>query len=86
VESYADGRIHNLHYGFIEDGLRYEPWPDFTQPALVFHGRADDIVPVEYSVEFARKHPNVDLRVMASGHDLVDVLDEMWMGVERFLA
>jgi pimeloyl-ACP methyl ester carboxylesterase len=78
IESYADAKVHRLHYNFIEDGERYEPWPDFKQPAIIFHGRGDDVVPPEYSVEYARLHPNVELRLLESNHELVDVLDQMW--------
>jgi hypothetical protein len=34
---------------------------------------------------FAERHPNATLRLLDSDHDLVNVLDEMWRGTEKFL-
>jgi pimeloyl-ACP methyl ester carboxylesterase len=82
---YADECMRNLKYRFIEDAERYEPAPEFGQPALVFHGIKDDVVPPSYSEEFAAAHPNVRLRLMNSGHELKDVLEEMWAEVAPFL-
>jgi pimeloyl-ACP methyl ester carboxylesterase len=75
VFHYAEGRNRVLRYGLMEDAPQYEDFPDFRQPALIFHGRRDDIVPVEYSQEFAAGRSNVTLEVVDSGHDLLDVLD-----------
>ncbi len=85
VQHYGDGELHQLEYGLIEDASEYEPYPEFAQPALIFHGRRDDVVPPEYSIEFAGSHANVDLRLLDSDHDLVDVLDRMWEETARFL-
>jgi pimeloyl-ACP methyl ester carboxylesterase len=85
VFHYAEGRNRKLRYGLIKDAARYEDFPDFRQPALVFHGRCDDIVPVEYSQEFALGRSNVDLEVVDSGHDLLDVLDAIVPRAVAFL-
>jgi pimeloyl-ACP methyl ester carboxylesterase len=85
VFHYAEGRNRELRYGLIEDAARYEDFPDFRQPALVIHGRRDDIVPVEYSQEFALGRSNVDLEVVDSGHDLLDVLDAIVPRAVAFL-
>ena len=68
----------------MEDGAHYEPAPDFHQPALIVHGTHDTVVPARYSVEYARSHPNVTLRVVESGHELTDVLEELWRAGSRF--
>jgi len=81
IQSYVDGEIRRLHYGFMQDGEKYEPFPDFHQPAIVFHGRADDIVPPEYSIDFARRHPNVELHLVDSNHELLNVLDHIWNAI-----
>ena len=78
VYHYGDKMERRVGYKLLEDAERYEDYPDVSQPALVFHGRKDDVVPVEYSEEFAARHPQVTLRVMESGHELVDVMEEMW--------
>jgi uncharacterized protein len=74
-----------LGYQFVEDALKYEDDPDFQQPALIFHGLRDDVVPASVSREFAVVHPNVELRLVDSGHELTDVLDLMWEETARFL-
>ena len=89
------GTIPFFHYGFkeerglgfqiVEDAQKYEDEPAFNQPALVLHGRKDDVVPAELSKAFAEGHPNVTLRLVDSGHELTDVLDELWVETARFL-
>jgi pimeloyl-ACP methyl ester carboxylesterase len=82
---YADGCVRELSWNFCEDAGRYEPAPDFRQPALVFHGTRDDVVPASYSQQFAATHPNVILHLMDSGHELTDVLDTIWSESVSFL-
>jgi len=74
-----------LGYSFVEDSAKYEAEPDFRQPALIFHGTRDDVVPAEYSVQFAEGHPNVRLCLLNSGHELTDVLEPMWAETAKFL-
>ena len=52
VFHYADNRQRRLSYALLEDGMRYEDYPAFPQPALIFHGLHDDVVLVEYSRQF----------------------------------
>jgi len=75
VFHYADNRTRRLGYQLLEDGARYEDYPDFSQPALIFHGAHDDVVPAAYSREFAATHPNAQLEILDSGHDLLNVLE-----------
>jgi uncharacterized protein len=82
---YAKNRPMRLRYGLLEDAAHYEDYPDFRQPALIFHGRNDDAVPVTYSEHFAATHPNARLEILESGHALLNVLDYMGPKVERFL-
>jgi hypothetical protein len=83
---YGEKREMNLGWEFLADSRRYEAYPDFPQPGLIFHGEADDVVPVEDSVEFVARHPRVRLQVMASDHELGDCLDEMWHQLAPLLA
>jgi pimeloyl-ACP methyl ester carboxylesterase len=85
VFHYSEGRVAELGYQLIEDARQYEDYPDFTQPALIFQGRSDRVVPPEYALKFAAGHPNAHLLLMDSDHDLLNVLDEMWRETERFL-
>lgn len=82
---YGEKRPAKVSYKLIEDGERYEDYPDFAQPALIFHGRNDDTVPVAYSQEFAARHPNARLEVFDSDHELLDVLDRMWEQTLQFV-
>lgn len=89
------GTIPFFHYGFkeerglgfqiVEDALKYEDEPAFRQPALVLQGRRDDVVPPEISKAFAEGHPNVTLRLVDSGHELTDVLEDLWTETAAFL-
>jgi pimeloyl-ACP methyl ester carboxylesterase len=85
VFHYAENRQRRLDYSLMEDGARYEDYPDFRQPALIFHGANDDVVPALYSQEFAAAHTNTRLEVLDSGHELLNVLDYMAPRVTQFL-
>jgi uncharacterized protein len=81
---YGAGRPLPLRFKLIEDGQSYEDYPDVRQPALIFHGAHDDVVPVAYSREFAATRRNVRLEVFDSGHELLNVLDDMWAATLQF--
>jgi len=85
VFHYGQGRTVPLGYQLIEDAEQYEEYPDVSQPVLIFHGKNDASVPVEYSEEFAKRHPQVKLHVLNSDHELLNVLDDMWMETSAFL-
>lgn len=85
VFHYADGRERRLGYSFAEDAAQYEGEPEFSQPALIFHGVDDSVVPAGISSAYAARHPNVALMLMESGHELTNVLDPMWGKVCQFL-
>ena len=86
VFHYGENRQSRLSYALLDDGLAYEDYPDFGQPALIFHGAQDDVVPARYSSEFAAAHPNALLEILDSGHDLLNVLEYMAPKVRGFLA
>jgi pimeloyl-ACP methyl ester carboxylesterase len=86
VFHYGENRQRRLSYTLLDDGLGYEDYPDFRQPALIFHGAQDDVVPARYSAEFAATHPNARLEVLDSGHELLNVLEYMAPKVCEFLA
>jgi len=85
VFHYGEGRRVPLCYQLIEDATQYEDYPDVAQPALVFHGKNDAAVPAGYSIMFAQKHSQVKLHVMNSDHELLNVLDDMWIEAREFL-
>jgi uncharacterized protein len=85
VFHYGAGREVPLDYQFMEDAANYEPVPSFRQPTLIFHGTGDEVVPFESSAEFAKTHRNARLIPLPSGHELTDVLDEIWRESESFV-
>ena len=85
VYHYGEKRELQLGYRLIEEAEQYDDFPSITQPALIFHGRADDAVPYQLSEEFAARNSHVVLRLVDSGHELLDVLDDIWLEVRRFL-
>jgi uncharacterized protein len=85
VYHYGEGRTCRIHYGLIEDALRYPAEPDFHQPALIFHGTRDDVVPIEYSRAFAQTHPNATLIELDSDHELLNMLDRITSMAAEFL-
>ena len=85
VFHYADNRHRKLGYQLMADAERYEPYPSFPQPALIFHGIHDDIVPATYTQRFAATHANAILDALDSGHDLLNVLDYMAPKIVSFL-
>ena len=83
---YGEKREREIGYQLLEDGERYPDYPDFAQPALIVHGEHDDVVPADYSRQFAATHMNAVLHVVESGHELTDQLDFMWHEIRRFLS
>lgn len=85
VFHYGEGREVDLGYQLVEDASQYEAYPDVRQPVLIFQGQRDTVVPPEYALTFADRHPNARVRLLMSDHELGNVLDEMWMETEQFL-
>ena len=85
VFHYGYKREIDLGYQIVEDASQYEEEPEFTQPALVFHGVQDTVVPAQVSEDYARRHPNVKVQLFESGHELTDVLEDMWVSTLGFL-
>lgn len=85
VFHYAEGRPRHVGWQLIEDGRRYPAEPSFAQPALIFHGLADTVVPPAYSEAFAARHPNVQLHLVASDHQLTDTTQFIWDRMKVFL-
>jgi uncharacterized protein len=82
---YGRKRDERLGYSFIEDAAQFEGEPEFPQPALILHGSRDEIVPVEMSRDYAQRHPQAKLKEFASGHEMTDVMEDLWGETEAFL-
>jgi pimeloyl-ACP methyl ester carboxylesterase len=86
VFHYGENREVPLSFELMEDAEKYEACPKFGQPCLIFHGTADTVVPVQYSEDFAAQHPNVELVTLQSGHEMTDVLGNIWVKAWPYLA
>lgn len=84
MADYRTGAIARVGYCLIEDGLSCPRAPVFSQPALLFHGTRDDVVDYRASVAYAAENPNVHLQLFDAGHELTDVMEEMWRPMMRF--
>jgi uncharacterized protein len=85
VFHYAELRSLPLHFEFLEDARRHEPFPSAAQPALVIHGTRDSVVPLAQSELWVRNHPAARLLPLPSDHELGDVLDIIWNESHSFL-
>lgn len=86
VPHYGMGGEAELSWRLMEDSALYEEEPAVTQPALIFHGVRDSVVPVEASRRFAAGRANVELRELDSDHELLDAVDEMFAAASKFLS
>jgi pimeloyl-ACP methyl ester carboxylesterase len=84
VYHYGERRMLPVGYALYEDGLKYEEYPEVSQPTLVFHGRYDEVVDPALSVQFAWGKPHVTLELLESDHQLLDVLEPIWEAVAPF--
>ncbi|WP_031495817.1 YqiA/YcfP family alpha/beta fold hydrolase [Bryobacter aggregatus] len=82
---YATGKPEPVGYGLIADGLQYPAEPAFSQPAWIFHGTHDEVVPLAFSEQFVAGHANARLTALESGHELTDVMDQIWDMSAEFL-
>ena len=58
--------------------------PPPSMPIAIVHGWADDVVPVEDSIRFA-KACNAELHIIDSGHRLTENIDEINYYLRRFV-
>ena len=86
VFHYGDRALRRVHYKLLEDAAELPAFPDFNQPALIFHGLNDAVVPIDLSRTFAASHPNAQIRELASDHELLNVLDVITREAVPFLA
>ncbi len=88
VDDYRDRVKARIDHGFLQDMALADPpgEPDVRVPTLLFHGVADEVVPVERARAFAAGRPNVRLIELEDGHELVRSLPAILAESARFLA
>lgn len=74
----------NLAYSFLEDARTFEPFPDVGIPTKVMHGTNDESVAPELSVRFAKGKSNVSLEWYETDHQMLDVIDKLWISIRDF--
>lgn len=84
VMNYSDGGEAEVWWGLMEDARGYEEEPEVRQRCLIYHGVRDTVVSVEASREFARGRAGCELVEVEDGHELIESIDGIWRGVERF--
>jgi len=85
VYHYGEKRMRPVHGRLVEEALKFPPYPDFSQAALIFHGVQDDAVPLENSRAFTAAHANARLVELDSDHELLNVLDRITAEAMGFL-
>jgi uncharacterized protein len=79
VYHYGRQRSLPLNYQFVLDLERYsEGTLQRSIPTLIIHGRKDEVIPVEYSRQYAKHRSWVKLVEVDSDHALTDVMPEIW--------
>lgn len=78
VYHHGEQRQRDLDFAIYEESALWPPFPEFPQPAHIFHGRCDNVGPPAISERYAAGHANVRLTLLDSGHELTDVLPEIW--------
>ncbi|MHA2288836.1 MAG: YqiA/YcfP family alpha/beta fold hydrolase [Promethearchaeota archaeon] len=84
-----DGKIP-LNFSFIED-LSNNPPPKFDlkkfpTSTLIFHGKNDEVVPAQWSLDFALDNRFVSLNILIGDHQLLAQKQTMWNSIQSFLA
>jgi uncharacterized protein len=85
IYHYGAKADQRLGYQFLEDAEKLDPVPDFHQRALILHGTEDKVVPYQGSYDFALEHTRTRLVPFHSGHELTDVLEDLWRETASFL-
>ena len=83
---YGENAPRPLHYEFYRDAMTYQTSRlAVTVPTLIFQGMQDDVVKPQGVIEFCQGRPNVSLRLVQDGHQLLGHLDQMWNETRTFL-
>jgi len=75
-----------VHYGLHDDARRYRS--DLVRvgmPTRVFQGERDEVVDPDMVIRFSSSRPNILLRLVDDGHQLLDHLETLWSDTAAFL-
>ena len=85
VYHYGAKETRRLSIDLLNDAPRHPGYPGCRQPALIFHGTGDTVVPLSASETWIRENPQARLVPVDSGHELLDVLELIWDDARPFL-
>ncbi len=72
-----------LSYQFIEDGQTYDETKlKRSVPTLIFHGKHDEVIPIELSYHYTKKREWVKLIELDSDHGLTDMIPKIWKQIK----
>jgi uncharacterized protein len=85
VDHYGTGQSEPLNYGFYEDAQIHEAYPPLRVPTYVLHGRQDETVDVNRSIEAVKRFANhVELDLVDDDHSLVASANRALDAASRF--
>lgn len=74
-----------LSYQFIIDGQTYDETAlKYPIPTLIFHGKNDEVIPIESSYNYAKTREWVKLIELDSDHGLTDRIPEIWGKIKTY--
>jgi pimeloyl-ACP methyl ester carboxylesterase len=85
VYHYASRDMRRLSIDLLNDSAKHPGFPPCRQPTLIFHGVLDNVVPIAASQTWVRENPQAQLVPLDSGHELLDVLEAVWVHSRTFL-
>ncbi len=87
---YARGGTSRVDHGFAEDAAIADApgdgWPDVRVPTLIVHGRADEVVSIDLSREWAAGKRHVRLVEVEDGHELGASVTRIVGALDEFLS
>jgi hypothetical protein len=87
IYHYGEAKKLPLSYGFVTDAMQYrEETIARSLPTLILHGKHDDVIPLQASLDFAKSRLWVELVELDSDHGLTDVSTETWQAIQAFCA
>ncbi|MEM9275482.1 MAG: YqiA/YcfP family alpha/beta fold hydrolase [Cyanobacteria bacterium P01_F01_bin.143] len=85
VYHYKEDKPLPLSYRFYEDITQYKE--DKLQqkiPTLILHGKNDETIPLQASLDYAKQRPEIKLISLDSDHGLRDKMEVIWQETKSF--
>lgn len=90
IHDYVNKCPARVDFGFVEEAgaidARGGGWPDVRVPALIIHGKRDEVVDIGLSREWAAGKRHVRLIEVDDGHELAGSLEVIKREADAFLA